>query len=82
MPKSHVVIKTYHTGTAYPEAVFSSKKKAQAYIDEYAAMDEKAGWAVTKQMESYGASKVLLTTISNDIPMSTICFHVSSHEVQ
>jgi hypothetical protein len=82
MPKAHVVMKTYHTGTSYPEAIFTSKKKAQAYIDEYALMDENAGWTVTKEMENFGAKKVLLTTVSRGDTINTLRFYVHSDEVK
>lgn len=82
--KVHAVLKTYSTGTAYIEEIYSSKKKAQEWIDDYAEMDAACGWGVTKEVTGYGSDNVLLTTIKapSGNPESTIRFHVVSKDVK
>lgn len=55
--KCYVILREYHNNVSIVEEVYSSKKKAQAHIDNIKYWCDKDGWSVTKNYRHMDGGK-------------------------
>ena len=54
----YVILREYYNNVSIVDAVYSSKKKAQAHIDNIKYWCDKDGWSVTKNYRHMDGGKV------------------------
>ncbi len=77
--KAHMVVKVYSTGTSAIADVFSSKKKAQAYVGKVVGSAKLDGWEVSEHHDyCYGHTVRIIP--SN--PVHAEMYYIESREIR